>query len=431
MTKFQVFFIGGLVLITLVGVMLFATYQGNSRQGTVKVEVWGTIPASKFQEVADSPELRDKTLDFTYRAKSEATFEQELIEALARDAGPDVIILPHERILSLEDKLMPIPYESISRRIYRDSFAEIGDLFLLPEGILAIPFAIDPLVMYWNKDIFSSAGVAAAPKNWEELIFISPQITKKDSSQNITTSAAALGEFRNIAHAREILSALMLQAGTPVIVRQETDDRSIAAVMSQRPGQEPRLPGEAALDYFTEFSNPAKTTYSWNKSLPLSRDQFTAATLAVYFGFASELDEIAEKNPNLNFDISEIPQIRDSRTAITYGKLYGFAILKKSKVPNAAYQAITKLTSSEASTGWSKALLVAPARRSLLGGAQSDAFRTVFNKSAIRARAYISPGSAVLDPIFRDMVESVTAGRLNSGEAVRRADSQINETIRQ
>ena len=38
----------------------------------------------------------------------------------------------------------------------------------------------DPLVMYWNQDIFTSSGIAQPPKTWTEFLSIIPELSVTD-----------------------------------------------------------------------------------------------------------------------------------------------------------------------------------------------------------------------------------------------------------
>ena len=52
---------------------------------------------------------------------------------------------------------------------------------------------------------------------------IAESITERDDSGVITKSAVALGEFQNVLHAKEILGAMIMQAGGDIIsVRADT-----------------------------------------------------------------------------------------------------------------------------------------------------------------------------------------------------------------
>ena len=61
--------------------------------------------------------------------------------------------------------------------------------------------------------------------------------------------------------------------------------------------------GESVLRFYTQFADPAKETYSWNKTFQNDKNAFISGKLAFYFGYASEYKDIQQKNPNLRFDI--------------------------------------------------------------------------------------------------------------------------------
>jgi len=54
----------------------------------------------------------------------------------------------------------------------------------------------------------------------------------------------------------------------------------------------------------------------------------------MYIGYFKDQDLINEKNPNLNFSISEMPQLTNSN--VNFGKIYGFMVSKQSKNASAA-----------------------------------------------------------------------------------------------
>ena len=57
----------------------------------------------------------------------------------------------------------------------------------------------------------------------------------------------------------------------------------------------------SVLKFYTDFADPLKDVYSWNKSFSNSRDAFSAENLVFYLGYASELQSLINKNPNQNF----------------------------------------------------------------------------------------------------------------------------------
>jgi hypothetical protein len=83
-----------------------------------------------------------------YVEKTEEEFDLAFIEALASGVGPDVFMLPSGKILKYRNKIYVIPYNVFSQRQFRDTFIEGAEIYMAPEGVLAFPVSVDPLVMY-------------------------------------------------------------------------------------------------------------------------------------------------------------------------------------------------------------------------------------------------------------------------------------------
>lgn len=416
----------------IIGVIMFALYRGDGGYGGnagEQITIWGTIPESVFMKYMEEVNSDKNTeIPVKYVEKDSDSFNEEFIEALANGVGPDVILLPQDLILRHKDKIYPIPYNTISERAFKDAFIEESELYLSSNGILALPFAIDPMVMYWNRDIFTDAFLPQAPSYWDEFFSLAVKITKKDeSSLNITRSAVSFGEFRNVANAKEIISLLMLQAGTAIV----KNDKGILMSVLRENSDSAIPPAEAALRFYTEFSNPEKATYSWNRSLPLSISYFLSGDLGVYFGFASELDNIKIKNPNLNFDVTTVPQRREGRTKITFGEIQGFALVKSSKRLSSAFNAISAFTGKDNVSIWAKISGLPPVRRDLLGAGTTDSISSIFYTSAIISKGWLDPDKEETKIIFQNMVESTVSGRSRLGEAVSQADLEIQNLLSQ
>ena len=230
-----------------------------------------------------------------------------------------------------------------------------------------------------------------------------------------------LGEYRNIRHAKEILSAMFLQSGTPMArkgaagYRATLEDSGTAAVV----------------DFYTEFSNSEKPVYSWNRSFSDSRSAFTSDRLGMYFGLASELPDLETANPNLNFGVALLPVPVGSKIGITYGKLSGAAILRTSPRFASAFEVALKLSGAEASALWAQTSGLPPARRDLLARKpSSDSEQSVFYDSAIRSRGWLDPHRDGSDAVFKNMIESITGGRTRSAEALANANRELTLLFR-
>ena len=402
LSKFQLALLGLFGLFIVAGLIFLAKSRGSSSEieKLPQTVVWGTIKEDGMNSLIKAFE-NNKSVKVTYQRKNQTTFDSELLEALANGQGPDAIITSDDTILRFEKRAYVVPFENYSLRTFKDTFIEGGEIFLSDKGVIAFPFAVDPLVMYWNRDTFSSAGIAAPPRFWDELKSLTEVLTKRNAAGNIEKSAVAFGEVRNVTNAKGIISALLLQAGDRIVFRSGGTVYPVLGLPApQGEGGLPSVPAESVIRFYSEYANPFKTVYSWNLSLPASKNAFIAGDLALYFGFASELVELRDKNPNLNFDVALLPQPRGAKKIQTYGKIYGLMALNTSRSISNTLRIFGELTSPAGISALSAATNLPPVRRDLLGKPEPNAFREIFNRSALVSGSWLVPSDNKFACIF-------------------------------
>ncbi len=281
-------------------------------------------------------------------------------------------------------------------------------------------------MFYYNRDLLSNAGIAKPFSFWDEIYTNALKLTVKDGAGNITKSILALGEAKNIPHAKDILSLLLLQAGSPIT---QFISGELAPAITGNFNQTTAL-GEVALDFYTQFSNPAKPFYSWNRSLLPANTHFASGDTAYYLGFASELRTLRTKNPTLNLGVAPVPQSRISDRALTIGKMRAVAISRGSKNLTAALTAALKLVSKGFSFELSKTLLLPSARRDILSEGAADDIMSIFYDAALQSRGWIDPDNSASATIFQEMIESVTSGRARTSEAISNASDKLESLIK-
>ncbi|MFA7216757.1 MAG: extracellular solute-binding protein [Candidatus Paceibacterota bacterium] len=428
MSNFQIGLIIIFILSLVLGLGLFATQKSGLGEGSASLLIWGTIPEDTFNNVYKASSIaKNKKVAVTYVRKDSADFDDKFIEALADGVGPDIVILRQDSIYTHRNKIFVVPYENFSQRNFKDIFIEDGEIFLTTKGITAFPFIIDPMVMYWNRDMFSNNLISSPPKYWDEFYGLIDKVTRKDSSGNIMQSALSLGEWKNVTNAKSIFSLLLLQAGTPIV--SYTDSAGYKSVLSSQLNYT-IAPGQSALNFYTQFSNPTSVYYTWNRSLPSSLNFFLSSNLATYVGFASELFSIQQKNPNLNFDVTYVPQIRTAKNMSNFANIYGLSIVKQSKAIGAAFLLVTSLVEPDALKVLESKTNLPPVRRDLLADKPTDAYRSVFYDSALISKSWVDPSPVNTTEIFKTMVESVTSGQQRVSEAILKASDSIDSLFK-
>ncbi|HVV39322.1 MAG TPA: extracellular solute-binding protein [Candidatus Paceibacterota bacterium] len=429
MSTFQIIVLGIFASLIMVGIGVFALFGGVLGGKTIgQVTIWGTLDSQTMQGLIDTLHSTDKSLDsVTYVQKNAGSYNETLVNAMAAGSGPDLFLLSGDDLLSFSDKILTIPYSALSQGSYNASYVDASDIFLTPQGELALPFTIDPLVMYWNRDLFASAGIAAPPAHWNDFLTIAPKITSLDSRSTVKKSAVALGEWRNIPNAKEILSALFMQVGDNIIMR-NSSGAPVVVFGSNAEGATSN-PAESALRFYTEFANPSKTSYSWNRSLPSAQDAFVAGDVGVYFGLASEYTAIAQRNPNLRFSVASVPQIDGNTSQVTTAHITGFAIPRSARNIQGALAVAEKFSAQNSIGLISGALSLPPVRRDVAVDTAGSAAASVFVQSALIARGWLDPNPLQSDSVFQSMIESVVSGKSTPATAVSEGAQALQQLL--
>jgi spermidine/putrescine-binding protein len=340
-----------------------------------------------------------------------------------------MIIINQEQLLDEGNKLNLIPFSTLPQRTFINSYLPEYNLYLNASGTFGIPFVLDPLVLYYNQSLLSGANVPVAPKTWEAITGLAPSLTKVSASQTISQSTVDFGGYDNVDNARGILSLLFLQAGATITQSTTNGVRSTLASTDQN--ADGTTPAASALNFYTQFSDPTRTVYSWNASFDEARNVFIAGNLAFYVGYASEEADLKAANPNLNFDMAQIPQPQTAAHATDYGLAYAFAIPKASSNPSGAYASAMALTGNTVLPQAAQALGMAPAVRTFLVASPSDSFAPVYYPEALIAQGWLSPAPATTDGIFSAMISNITSGRYQARDAINMADQALNAALPQ
>ncbi len=418
------------IVLAITALVLLRTYQPKPdlKDGEVAilgaVQIWGTIPQESMESVLNDLRRENKQYDsVTYQYFNPASFDSVLLNALADSRGPDMILVSHERLVDMQRRIQPISFESFPRRDVRNLYVDGAEIFALVDGLYAYPVAVDPLMMYWNKDILATEGFLEAPRTWESLVnSLFPAVIQRSFDRSIQRSVVAMGEYGNVRNGFGVISTLLIQGGSQGVVQ---DEKGKYIIQLQNSFNGSADPLRAAADFYTRFSQPSNSLYSWNRSFGEDRQQFIAEDLALYFGYASEGEIIEQINPNLNFDIAEVPQGERSTVRRTYGKFYGISMLNSSDNLSGAYAVMNNLGSQAVTEAIAVSSNMVPPYRDTVSLGSNNTYGRVAYSSASIAMGWLNPDIANSNTIFNTMTRDINENVRDLDGAVADATNRL------
>lgn len=426
-TKAQIAIIGvGVVLFLFIVLLFMGVIPGLRSTETPDISgaltVWGVEDApGTIDTLISQYNAIHPNVAVTYTQMEAATYENDVIEALAGGRGPDIFMIENTWAPKHADKLAFLTQDQFSVAQLESEFPKVvaSDLAFNASTTFGFPLYLDTLVLYYNKDLLDNAGLANPPTTWEELESVIPRLRSLDASQKIIRSAIALGgSTKSVSRAADILSLIMLQNEVKMI----NDDRLDATFAYD---------GEASLAYYTNFANPGSPLYTWNDGFGTDFDQFAAGNVAMMIGFAGDAARITEKNPFLRFGTAPMLQKQNATFATNYPRYWAFAIPNTGKNIGLAWDFVgTTTLNADIVSAYLEASGRTPALRSLIAQKADDKETGFRARQALTAKSWLQPDAPAVRAIFSKMIESVLTGQLSRDKAIRSAQEDVTSLLR-
>ncbi len=439
--NFQYIVMGVFGIFILIAVLLFSgaiKLPGDTSKTppllNKSLTLWGTLPRAAVIDVINEF-AQTRQMNLNYLEKDPDSIDREISEAIAAQQGPDLVLAPHEILIKHQSKFVHIPYTQVADREYRDVFVDESRLFLLPDGILAFPMLLDPMIFYFNRTSYNNVGILNPPLTWKEVTTYALKLNRKSGTETILESGLPLGVFSNNINAKDTISLLLLQAGNPIVAISNTPNTQYAtsALLDIYPGSD-RPIAEYVIQFFTQFSDPLKGSYTWNRAMPEARDSFASEQASQYIGFASEIPQIATINPNINFDVAIMPQAEGARAKKTFGRMYGLAVVKASKEQFAAFQTAQEMKEKDFSekllNGTQALFPIAPTRKDILVTIPPTKEGPIIYNSAVISAGFFDVSYADTKKIFEDMITQVVRNNLDTRQSLEEAHALLNTLLR-
>lgn len=385
---------------------------------SVALTFWGIDDDPEiWREIIQNFNIQFPTISVSYKHITRNNYEDMLVNEIAEGKGPDVFMLPNTLFVKNKNKISPLPQASLafSPQDFSSAFVDgTYEELVSPDGsIYGLPLFIDTPVLFYDKDALNAAGIAQVPTSWEDVIIASNKLTQKNAVGEIMKSGLPLGTSRTIDNSFEILSAIMLQKGDPIVRR----GQELEAVLGDK--------GTQAMAFYTSFANPIDKNFSWSDRMPRSLTAFAQNSSAFSIGFYEDIARIRAKNPHINFGIVPFPQYKGVAVPVVYGRYFFPTVLKFSKNPVAAWQFVHYLTSNEGASAYIKKTNRPPVRRDLLNKRAPTADLDIFYRQALIAKTWSVPDDMASRRLFQEAIESVVSGALSASDAI----SNLNDRL--
>ncbi len=451
------FFIG----IVLSGCTVFKTKTSTYK---TSLEIWGVFDDTEdySQIFTTYRNINPFITDITYRKFSVEDYEKELLDALAAGNGPDIFMIQNGWVSDYLNKIVPAPESFVNEKKIRETFVDVvADDFLIDGKVYGVPLSVDSLALYYNRDLFNSAGITHPPQTWKEFSDDVEKITKIDQFGNIIRAGAAIGTGRNINRSSDLITLLFLQSGVNMV----SDDGKSAEFLRYVPvnGKATNV-AERALRFYTHFASPSRSVYTWNRRQHYSIDAFTEGTVGMMLNYSWHYNTIKHKNEKLRFAVAPLPQLNPDH-ATNIANYWSFVVAKNKKIQpvagqqpvsdamriHEAWEFLTYLTMRHGSsftlvhaTTKNKKNIPLPidpaedylmrtkkpaARRDLIEKQKNDPVLGVFAEGNIVARSWHRRNATDIDRVLVEMIEDINLGRKSVQQALKVAQARVTRLL--
>lgn len=325
-----------LVIVIIVGVIGYVVFRflsgrsGGSSSGPVTLNYWGLWEdESIMQPIIEEYQSQNPNVTINYTFQTPTQYRERLEAAVQRGGEVDIFRFHNTWVPMLKNYLSTIPDSVMTTKEFEQTFYPVATTDLVLNGKYSgFPLMIDGLGLFVNQDLFSASGVAL-PKTWDDVQTASQTLTVKDLNGTIRTAGIALGTANNVEHYSDIVALMMMQNG---------------ANLTNPVGPE----ASDALAYYRLYAE--EPNKAWDETMPNSISAFAQGQVAMIFAPSWEALTINAINPNLNFTVIPVPQLKDASPSITWASYWVEGVANNSPHQKEAWEFLAYLSSKEGMT---------------------------------------------------------------------------------
>ena len=157
--------------------------------GKIVLDFWNGFTGPDgpaLQQVVDDFNASQDNIEVKTNIMPWDTLYQKVLTSVASDGGPDIIAMSASRIPQFADEGLFMPVDDYYENADNDSaaLAEAAVEASIYDGQnYGVPVNYAPMMMYYNKDLFTAAGLdpEAPPATWDEFAAMVPQLSKDEN----------------------------------------------------------------------------------------------------------------------------------------------------------------------------------------------------------------------------------------------------------
>lgn len=389
--------------------------------GPIKLSYWRTVDGSEvFKPILERWNAIHPSVVIEVVNIPLAEYDKRLADALSSGNMPDMFMLRSDWLPRYKASIKPSPQAIFTVDDYKKTFANILAKDLTDdEDVLAVSYGVPTLGLFYNTDKFASAGITSPPADWPALLDANSKLALK-ASNGLIRSGIALGTEK-ISNASSIMALLMMQNGAVM-----TDTPPTKATFELPTG--PGYPSSAkALDFYTSFAKPGKSSYSWNDGFGDSTQAFASGKTAMMIDYPYRYLQLTKQAPNLKFKMAKVPQVNRDYP-VNYSEYWAEAVSKTSGYSDIAWDFYNFATSYEIMNLYSVPTMKPASRLDLAKAQGQDSIIGPFAEQVASAQGYYKGNGATTDAAFISMISTALSG-FDSAIAVRIASERVTESI--
>ena len=402
----------------------FGSTLFNSIQRTITLNVWGSgFTEQQFQLLTKNIKRTSKNpINFKYTEMEADSYESDLLDSFIHSESPDIFLINNTQLGKFKKLISPMELNNKYNltNLQKDFPTIISEEAVLDNSLMLMPLSIDSLAMYYNRNIFDSLAIPNPPTTWGSVIELIPSLRQLDSYNRISRSPIGMGDSKSITNGPDIVALLTMQLNGKII---DTAQQRVVVSEQARVNDSYINPAQEALKFYCEFSQSNNQNYSWNSSFGNDLDAFANNQLATYIGYFSDKSLLNEKNPNLVYGISEMPQLK-SGSNVNFGKFWGFTVSAQAKNKNVAWEALQLLANEENVKGLLKTSKFPPANRNLISEYYNDPDISVFAKQALNSKSFYNPDVQAAKQAFWNTIDSA-----NQSKNYKNSIEELNQNL--